>query len=266
MNMSFYTAVVGAKQQQSRLDVHANNIANVNTNGFKAKTPEFQSLVYDSIKGAQDDELMRGTGAYMSAAKTNFESGTLVSTERQLDYAIEGDGFFCIWDPKTGEYTYTRDGSFTKASFQTAITGPDGEEYEAEEDVEDEELEEGEEGEGNNLQTKWYLSDGYGRFVLNSNGGLLEVGETDKKLDIGIFDFINTDGMKNVGGSMFTPIDKNGDVTYGTGNLIQGFLEASNTDLATELTRVIEAQRTYSYALKMIQTSDEIESTVNSLR
>ena len=93
MNQSFYTAAVGAWQQQERLNVHGNNIANVNNYGFKAKKPSFAALMYDFIAGAQADELPRGTGTYMVGADTDFGSTGFADTGLDLDYAIEGTAF-----------------------------------------------------------------------------------------------------------------------------------------------------------------------------
>ena len=84
--------------------------------------------------------------------------------------------------------------------------------------------------------------------------------------DIGVFDFGNYDGMEHVQGTEFLPIEKNGDLYYGTGELKQFYLEGSNVDIAESMTKLIEAQRAYSMALKMLQTSDEIENTINNLR
>jgi len=241
MDMSFYTAAVGAEQQQKRLDVLGNNIANVNTYGFTAKRPVFTALMYDFINGVDNAQLQRGCGAYMSAATTSFANRGTHQTGRPLDYAIDGDGFFALWDPATEEYSYTRDGSFTMSEF----------------------LIQNEQGEN---ETHWYLSDGMGRFVLSNEGRLIDVEDQEKEQPVGIFDFINTDGMLSVGDNRFVPVEKNGQVQLGTGKLVQKHIQASNTDLATELVGVIEAQRSFTYALKMIQTSDEIETTVNGLR
>lgn len=246
MNQSFYTAAVGAWQQQERLNVHGNNIANVNHYGFKAKRPVFSDLMYAYIEGAQQDEMPRGTGAYMVSADTDFRQSGFADTGRALDYAIEGDGFFALWDPATGEYAYTRDGSFTMSQYM--LENDDGE-----------------------METRWYLSDGLGRFVMSTTGQLIEVDGEDSSnmnemLPVGIFDFVNTNGMPSMSENRFTPIEKNGDLRVGSGKLVQGKLEQSNTDLANELAKVIESQRSFTYALKMIQTSDEIETTVNDLR
>ena len=243
MNLSFYTAYVGAWQQQERLNVHGNNIANVNNYGFKAKRPVFSDLMYDYINGAQGDELPRGTGAYVVSADTDFSSNGYADTGRAMDYAINGDGFFALWDPATGDYSYTRDGSFIMSEYQ--IEGDDGQ-----------------------LESHWYLSDGFGRFVMGRNGRMVEVTDEnrEKELPVGIYDFVNTNGMENIGENRFVPVEKNGQLRVGAGTLLQGYLENSNVDLANELSKVIESQRSFTYALKMIQASDEIETTVNDLR
>ncbi len=173
MNLSFYTASVGAWQQQERLNVHGNNIANVNNYGFKAKRPVFSDLMYDYINGAQGDELPRGTGAYVVSADTDFSSNGYADTGRAMDYAINGDGFFALWDPATGDYSYTRDGSFIMSEYQ--IEGDDGQ-----------------------LESHWYLSDGFGRFVMGRNGRMVEVTDEnrEKELPVGIYDFVNTNGME----------------------------------------------------------------------
>lgn len=240
MDMSFYTAAVGAQQQQLRLDVHGNNIANVNTDGFRAKKPVFTSLMYDFMAGT-NAQLPRGCGAYMSGSDTSFLPSATEDTGLPQDYAIEGDGFFCLWDPTLDEYSYTRDGSFTISQY-----------YETDEAGEEEEV--------------WYLSDGLGRFVLSDEGRPIRVEDRFAAQPVGIFDFVNYNGMRNVGENRFVPVEKNGEVQLGNGRLIHKHLEKSNADLAYELTKVIEAQRSFSYALKMIQTSDEIETTVNNLR
>ncbi len=241
MNMSFYTAAVGAAQQQDHLNVQANNIANVNTYGYKAQTPSFASLMYSNIDGINSEKLPRGSGAKMSMTDTDFQSGAIDETGLAQDYAILGDGFFALYDPSSGEISYTRDGSFTLSQYQR--TNADGD-----------------------AETDLMLSDGQGRFVLNDRGALLTVTDPEADQPVGVFDFSSTDGMVRVGDNRFVPANKDGQVRFGTGTVKRGVLEASNVDLAQEITKVIEAQRSFSYALKMVETSDEIETTANGLR
>ena len=246
MNISFYTASVGAQQQQDRLDVHANNIANVNNYGFRAKQPSFSQLMTGPVVGIEDD-LPRGYGSRMEDAATDFRGSGLADTGRKLDYAIEGAGFFGLIDLTTGEVSYTRDGSFTLSELK---------------DVD---------AEGQQI-SRWYLSDGMGRFVIGRDGRRIEVDaemaeETDiPELPVGVFDFINHDGMLSLGDNRLIPVEKNGGVGIGSGKAVQGCLELSNADLANELSKVIESQRSFQYMLRMVTTSDEIETTVNNLR
>ena len=116
------------------------------------------------------------------------------------------------------------------------------------------------------METVYMLSDGSGRFVLNNRGAVTEVTDPEAKQPVGVFDFTNTDGMTRTSENRYIPTGKNGQVRFGTGTVQQGALEVSNTDLAEQITKVIEAQRSFSYNLRMVTTSDELESTVNNLR
>lgn len=242
MNMSFYTAAVGAQQQQLRMNVLGNNIANVNTHGYRAEKPSFATLMFGDLTGIDNENLPRGTGARMIQANTDYSLSAMADTGRPLDYAIVGDGFFALLDIGTGEISYTRDGSFTMSSF----------------------LQPNEEG----VETEiWLLSDGRGRAVLDRTFTSIEVVDPSLKLDPGIFNFINKDGMRPIGDNRYVPVEKNGEpILQEDAATLQGMLETSNVDLANEMTKVIEAQRSFSYALRMVQTSDEVTSTINGLR
>lgn len=253
MNSSFYTAAVGAAQQQLRMNVQANNIANVNTYGYKAQKSSFASLMYRNVNGIDNRQLPCGAGAKMALTGTDFSAGAIADTGRAQDYAIIGEGFFGLYDPTNGEISYTRDGSFTLSEFQREKTAEDGT---AELDENGQTV----------MESVYMLSDGLGRFVLNNRGAVTEVADPEAQQAVGVFDFASTDGMIRAGENRYLPADKNGQVRFGTGTVQQGTLEVSNADLADQMTKVIEAQRSFSYNLKMVTTSDELESTVNSLR
>lgn len=246
MLQAFYSATVGAQQQMLRMDVQANNISNVNTHGFKAQVPAFQSLMYGMLDGIDGAQLPRGTGAYMSGTATNWSEGIIEETGRDLDFAILGDGYFALYEPGTGEVSFTRDGAFSLASFQEAGEGTDAN--------------------GNPvMNTVYYLSDGEGRQVLGQDGFPIRVSDPEADLTVGVFSIQYQDGLQRDGSSRFLMGDKNGMVWVSNAEVRQGMLESSNTDLATELGQVIEAQRSYSYVLKMMQTADEVETTINGL-
>ena len=247
MNQSFYTGAVGARQQMQSLNVHANNLANVNTFGYKAQMSRFSSLFHqrvDSISGRDDST---GVGTRMLMTSTDHAQGAPISTGRFQDYCIDGNGYFALVDLTTNEVTFTRNGAFTVSQFERGTGEMDAD--------------------GNPItETVMALTDGEGRFVLGKNGDLIIVTDPFAQQNIGIFDFGNYDGMEHIKGTEFLPVDKNGNLYYGTGELKQGMLEGSNVDLTDSMTKLIEAQRAYSMALKMLQTSDEIQNTINNLR
>lgn len=304
MNESFFTAAVGAHQQLKRLTVHGNNIANLNTYGFKAEKSRFASLMYTDLKAigeqaglggaaadivappfggvtgagraeAANEEaaaneaeagveeaagegeeaagaggfefLPYGVGACLWTTDTDFKMGPIAETRKELDYCINGDGFFAIADLTTGEISLTRNGAF----MMSELMRPTGEVDENGEPI---------------IERTYYLSDNEGRFVLSTTGGMIEIEDEDADHPVGIFDYINYNGMEHVNDTLFRAVDKNGGIRTGTGTLMRGYLEMSNADLAEEMTKVIESQRAYGMALKMVQVSDEIETTINGLR
>ena len=247
MNQSFYIGAVGAQQQLYHLNVHGDNIANVNTFGFKADRSYFAALLYQNWPGVDEDELPMGVGARMLKTSTDYSQGAPSDTGRVLDFMIDGEGFFGLVDMETGEVTFTRNGAFIMSSRERDT----GEVDENGEPV---------------MEQVFYLGDNAGRFVLSEQGGLIRIDDPKDDLPIGIFDYTNYDGMAQLDGTRYLPVDKNGDLWYGDGKLVRGCLEMSNADLADELTKVIEAQRAYGLALKMMTTSDEIENTINNLR
>ena len=246
MNQSFYIGAVGAQQQLYHLNVHGDNIANVNTFGYKADKSYFMALLYQNWPGVEA-ELPMGVGARMHKTSTDYSQGVPSETGRALDFMIDGEGFFALMDAETGEITLTRNGAFIMSSLQRDT----GEVDENGEPV---------------METVFYLGDNEGRFVLSDEVEMILIDDPKAELPIGIFDVMNYDGMTQLDDTRYIPVNKNGNIWYGTGKLVRGYLEQSNADLADELTKVIEAQRAYGLALKMMTTSDEIENTINNLR
>ncbi len=248
MNQSFYTGAVGASMQLKRMNIIGDNVANVNTFGFKGDRTDFTALLYQNHRGIED-ELPMGVGTRILMTSTNHAQGTVEDFQRCTDYMIEGDGFFGLVDLATGQVSYTRNGAFVMSSREE----PTGETDENGQPI---------------TEQVYYLTDNDGRFVLSRTGGLIQVDKDSVKqeLPVGVFDFINYDGMQQIDDTRYLPVDKNGNLVYGTGKLVQGVVEGSNVDLAEEFTKLIESQRAYGLALKMVQTSDEIEVTVNGLR
>ena len=240
MIQAFYNAAVGAQQQMLRLNVQANNIANVNHYGFRAEKPAFEALMYRNIAGADGAELPKGAGTRVVSTATDFSQAALEETGRAQDYAIFGLGFFALFDPSTQEISFTRDGSFSPAMFQ-------------------------EQNEAGELEHVWYLSDGEGRQVLNTGGYPIVMTDFNAEQPVGVFTLQYKDGLQHLGSGRFLAGDKNGSVWVGTSPVLRGYLETANVDLGEELSKVIEAQRSYSLVLKMVTTADEVETTINNL-
>lgn len=263
MNMSFYTGAVGAKQFTKKLDVVANNLANVNTHGFKPKTAVFSQLVQYNLNGSDGErtELQAGAGAKNCRTWTDFSTSGAVQTGSEYDYAIlDNNAFFMLQDPASGEISFTRDGHFHRA-----------------------EREEG-----------FYLMSDSGKLVLDQNGEPLKAEVTDvtkiqeafengseeeeddfdsfdeedeEKPVVGVYVFENPSRLISVGYNEYVPQDERSEaVLKKNASVVNGALENSGTDLAKEMMHIIECQRAFSYALKMVTVSDEVEMTVNSLR
>ena len=258
MNMSFYSAAVGAIQQQQRMNVQSNNIANVNTHGFRAERASFGALMNRDVIGIDNAELPKGTGTRMTKATVDFNPSGFIETGRTFDFAINGDGFFALYDLATEEVSFTRDGTFAMRRFELPA-----------------------EGEGEEPGEVWRLTDNQGRCVLNSEGNFIVMDPDyvrqnsldpddqnirQQDLDIGVFDYVVREGMQHLDKTRFQPTEQNGQLYQGTGRVKQGVLELSNTDLANEFIKMIESQRAYGISLRMMTTTDEIETTINSLR
>ena len=240
MLQAFYNAALGAQQQMQRLNIQANNIANVNTFGFRAEKPSFEALMYRMVNGVDGEQLPKGSGTRIVSTATDHTDAPIEETGRSQDYAIAGDGFFALYDPSTGEVSFTRDGSFAAGSFQ----------------------EQDENGEWHEV---YYLTDGDGRQVLNTGGYPIPMTDLNERQPVGVFLIQYESGLQHLDGGRFLGTDQSGSVWMGTADVLQGYLETSNTDLAYEIGKVIEVQRSYSYALKMVATADEVETTVNNL-
>ena len=253
MNMSFFTGAVGAYQQQLRMNVQANNIANVNTTGFRCQRAAFGELMNRNVTGIDGAQLPKGTGARMIQATVDYTPRGFQETGREFDFAIDGDGFFALYDPATEEISFSRDGAFYMSQYFI----PPAEDAEPEKD-----------GEEPQPTEVWRLSDNQGRCVLNPQGNFIVIDPENRKapLDIGVFDYTIREGFQHEDSSRLVATEKNGQLYLASGQVKRGLLEMSNTDMTQEFIKIIESQRAFSYALKMALTSDEIETTINGLR
>ena len=255
------TAASGMKAQQMNIDTIANNLANVNTAGFKKSRAEFQDLLYETLRPAgtsssQDTQVPTGIqighGTRPSTVLKIFSQGSMENTKNELDLAIEGDGFFQIILPN-GETAYTRDGSF-KLDSDGRIVNSDGFALEPEISIPSDALS---------------ISVG-----IDGTVSVLQAGDSIPS-EIGTIElarFVNPAGLISTGRNLYITSEASGDEMTGTpgedglGSIAQGFLEMSNVSVVDEMVSMITAQRAYEVNSKCIQTADEMLQMANNIK
>ncbi|MBI3911616.1 MAG: flagellar basal-body rod protein FlgG [Armatimonadetes bacterium] len=261
MIRSLYTSATGMVAQQLNMDVIANNLANVNTAGFKKSRVDFQDLLYQVTRAAgtatgQGQQVPTGVqvglGTRSAAVTRLFNQGDFRQTDNPLDLVIEGSGFFQVQMPD-GTIGYSRDGSF-KLDSQGRVVTADGYPLEPEITVPQD---------GSDLTI---APDGTVSVVLPGQTQPQQVGQ------IQIARFINAAGLSGIGRNLFRPTAASGEPQVGTpgqegfGTLAQHFVEMSNVKVVEEMVDMIVAQRAYEINSRSIQTSDEMLSIANNMR
>lgn len=261
MIRSLYTAATGMVAQQLNLDVIANNLANVNTTGFKKSRADFQDLMYQVIEepgvssnqsGTSPTGIQVGLGARPAAVSKIHSQGDFQSTGNPLDVAIEGDGFFQVTLPN-GDTAYTRSGAL-KLDETGALVTSDG--YPLNPSI-------------------TVPSDTIG--ITIGENGIITVKQpgTTTQTQVGqlqIARFPNPAGMRSQGRNLYAQTDASGAPTLGNpgetglGTLAQGYLEGSNVSVVEEIVQMVTGQRAYEANSKVIQTADSILSTALSVK
>ncbi|BDI28305.1 flagellar basal-body rod protein FlgG [Capsulimonas corticalis] len=261
MMRALYTSATGMMAQQLNMDVIANNLANVNTTGFKRSRADFQDLLYQEMRpagtvvaqGAQAPTGVEvGLGVKTGATETMFDQGTFQNTGNKLDVAIEGDGFYKVLLPD-GSTGYTRDGAFKRDS-QGKLVNSDG----------------------MAIQPEITIPSTATDIAIGKDGtvSVTEAGNSTPQTigKITLTQFSNPAGLKHLGGNNFAATDASGSPVDGTagqggfGTLSQGILEMSNVQIVQEMVNMITAQRAYETNSKSIQTADEMLQTANQLK
>jgi len=253
MNKALWVAKTGLEAQQMRMGVISNNLANVNTNGFKRDRAVFEDLLYQNVRqsGALSSQnsrlptgLQLGTGVRTVATEKIQTLGNIVQTNNSLDVAIQGRGFLQVLLPD-GNLAYSRDGAMkmdetgqlvTSSGYviQPAITLP------------------------SNATTVTIGSDGVVSALVPGSTAPTQVGSVQ------LADFINPTGLQAVGENLYLETASSGSPSTGTpglnglGTVIQGALETSNVNVVEELVNMIETQRAYEMNSKAIQTTDRM--------
>ena len=259
MNLSLYSAATGMEAQQLNLNTIANNLANVNTNGFKRSKVEFQDLLYQKPTRASGTDsgggnlvptgVEVGNGSRIASTSKIFTQGQLTNTGGQFDVAVQGDGFFEVQRPD-GTIGYTRDGSF-QLNAQGQVVTTDGMPV-----------------------LSGFQNVPAGSTVTIAQNGQVTVqsasGSTSYRLTLARF--ANPSGLQSMGGNLYSETTASGAPETGNpgeqgfGSTMQGYTENSNVNIVEEMVNLIVAQRAYEINSKSVQTSDEMLQNIAQMK
>ncbi|MEI7474569.1 MAG: flagellar basal-body rod protein FlgG [bacterium] len=254
------TAATGMIAQQLNIDVIANNLANVNTTGYKKSRVEFQDLLSQTIKSpgalvsqgtTQPVGIQVGLGTRTSATQKDFTEGVMKSTGGKLDIAIEGDGFIQV-QMDDGTTAYTRDGSLKMDSSGQLVTS-DGYLVQPQITI------------PQNASEVTFTPDGKVAVTVSGQTAQQEIGQLQ------LAKFANPSGLLSIGKNLFTETAASGSAVQGTanqegfGSVQQGFVEGSNVQVVEELINLIQAERAFESNSKIIKSADNLLQTVNRL-
>lgn len=251
---SLYIGATGMHAQQMNIDVIANNLANVNTAGFKRNRIDFEDLLYRAsatTRANTTHAMQSGMGTAVAASGKVFTVGDVKKTDQPLDLAIRGQGFFEVQMPD-GSLAYTRDGAF-QVNSDGMLTTQDGHLLNASIQLPPD--------------ATSVTIDAEGQVTVTVPGGKTPVDAGQ----IELVNFINPAGLNPIGENLYAATPTSGDPLHGkpgengAGTLGQGFLEASNVNLINEMINLITAQRAYEINAKVVQASDELLSISNGL-
>ncbi len=261
MIKALFTSATGMNAQVTYIDNTSNNIANVNTNGFKKGQVDFQDLLYvdqrtpgsDVAQGLQvPTGLQIGSGTRVASTTKVFSGGPLVNTQNQFDVAVEGDGFFQVTLP-SGELRYTRDGAL-RVNAQGSLTTTDG----------------------FLITPQITIPQGVVSVTIGSDGTVSaqQAGALNASTNLGqltLVRFVNPAGLSAQGRNLFAETASSGAPVIatpgqnGVGLTRQGFLERSNVDVVTELINLILAQRAYEFNTRAVRTADNMLASTTDL-
>jgi flagellar basal-body rod protein FlgG len=258
---SLFTSATGMNAQVTYIDNTSNNIANVNTNGFKKGQVDFQDLIYINAKAPGSDVaqglqvptgLQIGSGSRVSSITKVFTTGALINTQNPFDVAVEGDGLFQVTLP-SGELRYTRDGAL-RVNAQGSLVTSDGFLISPQITI---------------PQGVVSVSIGSDGTVSAQNAGALNASTVLGQLTL--VRFVNPAGLSAEGRNLFAETASSGAPVIatpgqnGVGLTRQGFLERSNVDVVTELINLILAQRAYEFNTRAVRTADNMLASTTDL-
>lgn len=271
MVRSLWSAATGMNAQQTNVDTIANNLANVNTVGYKSQVAQFKSLLYQTLQTAttsangeaKPTSSQVGLGVRNSSIDSIFRQGSPLASESDTSFAIEGDAFFAVRGEDGNTY-YTRNGDFTWATNGgngMILTDQDGRPVLS--------------STGNNIT----LSSNYvtSRVTITGDGTICYPDANNNPqslgMTIGLYQFNNPGGLERQGSTLWAATEASGTVLNEATNrnlarskVVQGYLEGSNVQVADEMVNLIVAQRAYEMNSKAITTTDEMMQTANNLK
>jgi len=261
MIRALWTAASGMQGQQKSIDVIANNLANVNTTGFKRSRADFQDLIYQNLKSTGSPAtnstqvptgIQIGLGSRLAAVTKIFTAGDMTQTGNELDMSIQGNGFFQVTLPD-GTVGYSRAGSFKQNSTGQVVTS-----------------------DGNPLSPAITIPNNATKINIGTDGtvSVQVAGQTATTTvgNIQLASFTNPAGLSSQGQNIYLPTDASGTATTSTpgqnglGTIAQGLLEMSNVNVAEEMVNMIVSQRAYEINSKAVTASDEMLQTANNLK
>lgn len=270
MMRSLWTAASGMTSQQMNVDTISNNLANINTTGYKKETAEFKSLLYQTIQEQSYDNngdpkptgIQVGLGVRNSAITSQYTQGTLQETGNDYDFAIDGKGFFMVRTPDGGT-AYTRNGSFGLANGPGGMTIANSDGYALLDTA----------GQPIVIDNIYNPTD----ITINEYGELSYPDSTGANVPIGITvglaQFNNPSGLEKMSGSLLKETEASGaarlesnEPALTKSKLLQGYLEGSNVQAIDEMVNLIVAQRAYEMNSKIITAADEMLQQANNLR
>lgn len=271
MVRSLWTAATGMNAQQVNVDTIANNLANVNSTGYKAQVAQFKSLLYQNLQSVtttangdpKPTSAQVGLGVRTSSLNSVFTQGSLLDSQSDTAFAIQGDGFFSVRGDD-GETYYTRNGDFTWAiGTNGGLTLTDAEGHPVL-DVRRRPI---------SLNRNYMAS----KISINASGEVCYPDDQNNPqpigITIGLYQFSNPGGLERVGDTRWAATAASGNAINEATNanikksvIVQGYLEGSNVSVADEMVNLIVAQRAYEVNSKAITTSDSMMETANNLK
>lgn len=271
MFSSLSAGVTGLENFQQEMDVIGNNIANVNTTGFKASEVAFADTFSNTLQGAgaTTPAIQVGTGVEISGINTNFNPGALTNTGVTSDLAISGNGFFLVKDPNTGALYATRDGTFTLNASGELVTNS-GDIVQGSTGGTTGNVVVSITGSTSTAPMVSYSIDKSGNItVTQSDGTTYNCGQ------VNLTNFTDPQMLTNEGNNLYSNLTAAGQIggatgaapsTNGFGTIQSGYLESSNVDLSTEMANLITAQRAFEANSKIITTTNEVLQTLVNLK